>query len=78
MIEIKIILARGTELWWGCSDSYSGSDSGLLIDSDSGSGSDSDPVSDKKYKINNTLIVDRVSTVQASKRDVTFPFGFGF
>ena len=34
-----------------CSDS----DSGLLVDSDSGS--------DKKYKINNTLIVERVSSV---------------
>ena len=30
---------RGAESWWGCSDS--GSDSGLLIDSESGSDSDS-------------------------------------
>ena len=32
---------RAAESWWGCSDSDSGSDSGLLIDSDSGSDSDS-------------------------------------
>ena len=43
---------RGAESWWGCSDSDSGS--ALLIDSDSGS----DPGSDAKYKISNTLIVE--------------------
>ena len=62
------ILFRGAESCWGCSDS----DSGLLIDSDSDSGSDT------KYRINNTLIVERVSAVQARKRNVTFPIGFGF
>ena len=55
-IQINIS-TRGAESWWGCSDS--GSDSGLLIDSDSGSHT--------KYKINNTLIVERVSAVQAKK-----------
>ena len=40
-------LARGAESWWGCSDFDSGSDSGLLIDSDS----DSDSGSDTKYNI---------------------------
>ena len=59
---------------WGCSDSDSGSNSGLLIDSDSGS----DSGSDTKYKINNTLIVEQVSAVQAKKRNVTFPIDFGF
>ena len=41
-------VGRGVESWWGCSDSGSYSDSGLLIDS----GSDSR--SDTKYKINYT------------------------
>ena len=45
---------RGAESWWGCSDSDSGSGSALLIDSDAGS----DPGSDAKYKISNTLIVE--------------------
>ena len=40
--------SRGAESWWGCFDS--GSDSGLLIDSDFGS----DSGFDTKYAINNT------------------------
>ena len=69
-------LFRGAESWWGCSDSGSDSDSGLLIDSDSDSGSDT------KYKINNTLIVEQVSAAQAKKkkeeeRNVTFSIDFG-
>ena len=64
--------ARGAESWWGCSDS------GLLIDFDSDSSSDSDSWSDTKYKINNTLIVERVCAVKARKRNVTFPTDFGF
>ena len=48
------VLSRGAESWWGCSSSRS--DSGLLIDSDSGS--DSGSGSDSKYEINNTLIVE--------------------
>ena len=67
--------SRGAESWWGCSDS--GSDSGLLIDSDSDSDSDSDPGSDTHYKMNNTLIVERVFAIQAQK-NVTFPIDFGF
>ena len=39
---------RGAESCWGCSDSSSDSDSGLLIDSDSGSDSDSDSWFDTK------------------------------
>ena len=54
---------RNAELWWGSSDSDS--DTGLPIDSDSGS--DSDFGFDTKYKINNTLIVERASAVQANK-----------
>ena len=50
-------LTRAAESWWGCSDSGSGYDSGLLIDSDSDSGFDT------KYEVNKTLIVDRVSAV---------------
>ena len=69
---IPIKVTRGAESWWGCSDS----ETGLLIDSDSGS--DSDLGSDAKYKINNTLIVERVSAVEARKRNVTFPIDFGF
>ena len=59
---------RGAESWWGCSDS----DSGLLFDSDSESDSDSGP--DTKYKINNTLIVERVFAVQAKQkqRDISY------
>ena len=53
---------RGAESWWGCSDSGCG----LLIDSDSGSDSDFDV----KYEINNTLIVERVSAVQAKREHV--------
>ena len=60
--------SRGAESWWGCFDSHS--DSGLLIDSDSGT--------DTKYKTNNTLIVEGVSAVQAKKRNVTFPIDFVF
>ena len=71
---ILIKVTRGAESWWGCSDS----ETGLLIDSDSGSDSDSDLGSDAKYKINNTLIVERVSAVEARKRNVTFPIDFGF
>ena len=56
--------ARGAESWWGCFDSDS--DSGLLVGSDSGFDSDSGP--DAKYKINNTLIVKRISAVQAKKK----------
>ena len=56
---------RGAESWWDCSDSGSDSDSGLLIDSDSGS--DSDSGFDPKYEINNTLLVEWVSAVQAKK-----------
>ena len=64
----NIVNGRGAESWWGCSDS--GSDSELLIDSDSYSDSDydSDSGSDVKYKISNTLIVKRVSAVQAKKK----------
>ena len=59
--------SRGAESWWGCSDSDS--DSGFLAGSDPGSDSDSDSDSepDAKYKINKTLIVDRVSAVRAKK-----------
>ena len=32
---------------------------------------------DAKYKINNTLIVERVSAVRAKKRNITFPIDFG-
>ena len=61
----NIILAiRGAESWWGRSDSDS--DSGPLIDSDSGSDSDSGP--DTKYEINNTLIVERFFAVQAKQK----------
>ena len=62
--------SRGAESLWGCSDSDSDSDFGLLIDSDSGS--DSGP--DAKYKINNNLIVERVFAVQAKqrKRDISY------
>ena len=49
-----------------CSDSGSDSD----FDSDSGS--------ETKYKMINTLIVKRISAVQARTRNVTFPIGFGF
>ena len=49
-----MLLPRGAESRWGCSDS----DSGLLIYSDPDSDSDSDSGSDKKYKINNILIVE--------------------
>ena len=52
-VAFQNVETRGAESWWGCSDSDSGSDSGLLIDSHSGSGSNT------KYKINNTLIVER-------------------
>ena len=52
-----ILYSRGAVSWWGCSDS--GPDSGLLIDSHSGS--------DAKYEINNTLIFERNSAVQAKK-----------
>ena len=62
---------RGAESWWRCSDSDS--DSGLLIDSDSGSDSSSDSGSDTKYKLNNTLIVERVSAVQVKKKgDISY------
>ena len=64
-----LLCTKGAGSWWGCSDS--GSDSRLLIDSDSDSGSDT------KYRINNTLIVERVSAAQARKRNVTFPIDFG-
>ena len=47
----QTLWSRGA--WWGTSDS------GLLIDSDSGF--------DAKYEINNTLIVERVSAVQAKE-----------
>ena len=65
---------RGAGSWWGWSDSGSG----LLIDSDSCSDSDSDYGSDTKYKMSSTVIVERVSAVQATKRNVTFPIHFGF
>ena len=57
---IQKVSDRGAESWWGCFDSDSGSDSELLIGSDSGSDSDpdSDSGSDTKYKINSTLIVE--------------------
>ena len=55
--------SRGAESLWGCSESDPGSDS--------------NPGSDTKYKINNTLIVERVSAVEATK-DVAFPIDFGF
>ena len=62
-----IVMVSGAGLWWGCSDSDS--DSYHLIDSDL----DSDSGSDTNYKINNTLIVERVSAVQAKKkRDISY------
>ena len=70
---VHYIRGRGAESWWGCSDS--GSDSGLLIDS--GSGSDSDSGSDPKYKMSNIVIVERVSAVQARRRNIAFPIDFG-
>ena len=60
-----MVNSRGAESWWGCSDSGSDSDSGLLVGSDS----DSDSGPDAKYKINNTLIVERISAVQAKKKE---------
>ena len=54
---VPIVVSRGVESWWGCSDS------GILIDFDSDSGSDT------KYKIINTLIVEKVSAVQARKKE---------
>ena len=74
---------RGAESWWDRSDS------GLLIDSDSGSDcefdsdsdsdSDSGSGSDTKHKINNTLPVSRTSLHRPSeRRKVTFPIDFGF
>ena len=45
--SIAPLLARGAESWWGCYDFDSGSDSRLLIDSDS---SDSDSGSNTKYR----------------------------
>ena len=54
--ESIVMTTRDAELWWGCSDSDSSSNSGLLIDSDSGS--DSDSRFDTKYKMNNTVIVE--------------------
>ena len=66
------IYSRGAELWEGCSDSGSDSDSdsGLLIDSDFDfdSDSDTDSGSDKKYRINNTLIVGQVSMPPKQKK----------
>ena len=41
--------------WWGCSNSNSDSDTGLLIDTNSNPNSDPDSGSDTKCKINNTL-----------------------
>ena len=69
-INWEVHLYQGAESWWGCSDSDS--DSGLLIDSDSGS--DSDSGYDTKNKINNTLIVERVFAVQAKqkRRDISY------
>ena len=69
---LDLKLSRCAESWWCCSDSDS--DSGLLIDSDSGSDSDSDSGLDTNYKINNTLIVERVFAVQAKqkKRDLSY------
>ena len=67
--------SRGAESWWICSDSDSDIDSGLLIDPDSDSDSGSGSGSDAKYRINNTLIVERVPTVQAEK-NVTFAIDF--
>ena len=61
---------QGCGVVWGYSDSDFGSDFRLLIDSDSGS--------DTKYKMNNTLIVERVSAVQTRKKNVTFHIDFGF
>ena len=54
-------LYHRVESWWGRSDSDSDSGFG------SGSGSDSGSASDAKYKINNILIVERVSVVKAKK-----------
>ena len=42
-VAFQDVETRGAESWWDCSDSDSGSDSG----------------SNTKYKINNTLIVER-------------------
>ena len=69
----QLPIGRGEGSWWGCSDSSSDSDSGLLTDS----GSYSDSGSDTKYKINNTLIVGQVSAAQAKKkkRDISIDFG---
>ena len=47
-----MVSTRGAESWWGCSHSDSGSESGLLIDSDSGSDFDSNSGSHAKYKVN--------------------------
>ena len=66
---IYVLCIRGVESWWGCSDSDFGSDSWLLIDSDSGS--DSDSGFDTKYKINKTLIFARFLYFS------TFPSGGG-
>ena len=63
----SMLISRGAKSWWGCSDS----DSGLLIDFDSGSDSDSE--SDTKCRINNTLIVERVPVSQRKKKcDISF------
>ena len=68
---LKYLLGRGAaESWWGCSDSGSDYDSGLLIGSDSGSDSDFNSGPDAKYKINNTLIVERSSADQAKKKEM--------
>ena len=69
---------QGCGVVWGYSDSDSGSDSGLLIDSDSGSYSDPDSGSDTKYKMNSTLIAERVSAVQARKETWHFLFILAF
>ena len=66
--QAPFVILRGAESWWGCSDSDSDSDSGLLIGSDSGSDSDSDSGLDAKYKISNTLIVERIFDVQAKQK----------
>ena len=51
------LVSRGAESWWGCSDSDSNCDLWF----------------DKKSKINDTLIIERVSSVQErkKKRDIS-------
>ena len=71
-VLLVIFSSMGAESWWGCSDS----DPGLLINSGSDSDSYSGPGT--KYEINNTLIVERVSAVQAKKETWHFLLTLNF